>query len=101
MDAVVIEALNTLKKNINVSTGFTHPNDKGRTIELLRRLKIANYSLDSLSMKNWALENGFNSKDAEQLRVFVDGVNAGKAYRIGNQPYYKENIVEILEQSIK
>ncbi|WP_267900360.1 hypothetical protein [Lentibacillus cibarius] len=39
MDKVILKGLYTIKKRINLSTGFTHPDDKGSTIEMLRKLK--------------------------------------------------------------
>ena len=96
LDKVVIEGLKLIKNDINLSTGFSHPGDKASTIDLLRKLKQSGYLLNSILIRDWALENEFNTRNAETLKDFVDGVNAGKGYRI--QPHWKENIITILEQ---
>lgn len=98
MNNVVIEGLKSIKARINLSTGFVHPNDKGCTIEMLRKLKKAGYQIDPVLIRDWALQNGFEASYAEELKGFVTGVNSDKKYRIGNTPYWNEKTIEILEQ---
>ena len=97
-EIIVLEGLTAIKNRINLSSGFAHPNDKGCTIEMLRRLKNAGYLLDSLFIRDWALQNGFKVSDAEKLKEYVEGVNLGKKYRIGSSPYWKDDIIDFLEQ---
>lgn len=96
MDKVVIEGLRSIKNSINLSTGFSHPSDRSSTIEMLRKLKAAGYLLDGHAIGNWALQNEFSTKYANELKDYVDGVNAGKKYRIDKQAHWKDNIVDIL-----
>lgn len=98
---MVVKGLQLIKNRINLSSGFVHSNDKGCTIELLKKLKKAGYTLDSTFIKTWAINNEFTPSHAEQLKEFVDGVNTNKAYRIGKTPYWKENIVKLIEDSIE
>ena len=101
MDKVVLEGMESIINRINLSTGFVHPDDKGCTIELLKKLKKAGYTLDPIEISSWASRNGLEFKDAEVLKDYVIGVNSDKRFQIGNSPYWKENIVAVLEERTK
>ncbi|OAA94071.1 DUF1889 family protein [Clostridium coskatii] len=98
MDPVVEQGLKAIKGRINISTGFVDQRDKGSAIELLRKLHESGYRLNSNEIVAWASNNEFQSKYAQQLGDFVEGVNAGKRYRIGKKPYWKEDIVDTLKE---
>lgn len=97
MNNVVIEGLKSILSRINLSTGFVHPNDKGCTIELLRKLKSSGYLLDPIAIRNWVAQNGLDTKYADDLKEFVVGVNSDRRYQIGKTPYWNDSIIEVLK----
>lgn len=98
MEKVVEEGMKLIKEDINLSTGFSHPSDRSKTIELLIKLKQSGYILDPFQIRQWAIQNEFSVKYAEDLKDFVEGVNAGKRYRTEKFPHWKDTIVSTLEQ---
>jgi hypothetical protein len=56
--------------------------DKASAISALETLRKAGYDLDRDELERWWIGEGRPAKEASQLGEYIEGVNAGKRYRI-------------------
>ena len=96
LDPRLERALVALTNTINLSTGLTHSSDKESAIQLLRILHRNSIQLNPENMRIWALQNGWNSDGANQLRDFTRGVLEGKRYRVSRMNMWSEEFIESL-----
>ncbi len=66
-DRVVAAALTSLTILVNVSHGILHPRDKQSADMILRILRAKGHELDPVSIKSWAIRNGWDPKGGEDL----------------------------------
>lgn len=78
-DPVVRNALTTLSKLINMSTGLSHPRDKQLADEILRILRVNGHQIEPSNIKSWAIRNGWKPKDADQLATVAAKVDKLKS----------------------
>lgn len=100
LDTRLKRALVELTNMINLSTGLTHSSDRDSAIQLLQILHQNRIELNPDNMKIWALQNGWNSDGANQLRDFAQGVIEGKKYRTSRVSMWNDKYIqELLEKS--
>jgi hypothetical protein len=68
LDPAVQEELLRLTRNINLSTGITHPSDKKFAQHALSKLKAMGHHPDPEAIRKWALRQNWEPKDAEDLK---------------------------------
>ncbi len=96
LDPRLERALVALTSMINLSTALTHPSDRESAIQLLRILHQNRIQLNPDNMKIWALQNGWNSNGANQLREFAQGVLEGRQYRISGASIWNDSYIQEL-----
>jgi len=96
LDPRLERALVALTSRINLSTGLTHSSDRESAIQLLRILQRNGIQLNPNNMKIWALQNGWNSNGANQLRDFAQGVLDGKQYRTSGVSMWNDSFIQEL-----
>jgi len=96
---VVEEALRSLTIVVNVSTGISHPYDRGRTIDMFEKLKEAGEPYDLKEVRNWLIRKGWEPRHAD------DVVEIGKKVLEGKRPRkersWKADIVDDWRKSAK
>lgn len=98
LDPKLERALVALTNMINLSTGLTHSSDRESAIQLLRILHQNRIRLKPDNMRIWALQNGWNSNGANQLRDYAQGVLEGTRYRISSVNMWSDEFIkELLE----
>ena len=98
IDPRLVRAMVALTNMINLSTGLTHSSDKESAIQLLQILYHKRIPFNPDDMKIWALQNGWTSNGANQLRDYGKGVLEGKRYRTGRiRIWNKEYIQNLLK----
>jgi hypothetical protein len=95
---VVEEAMKKLTKRVNLSTGLSHPRDKGAAVEILRILRNNGENFNPDALKAWALRNGWIPKGAEDLRIYAQAIIERKPIR-GDSNAWNPNIINILRES--
>jgi len=98
---VVEEALKTLTKRVNLSTGLSHPSDRDAAIELFRILLKNNELFDPVAIRAWAIRNGWTSEGADELKDIAEGVLKGKRYRVSPYSSWAKDIIEQLRDAAK
>lgn len=63
----VEDALLSLTRRINLSTGLSHPSDKKAAQETLSGIKRRGHRMDPDDVRKWALRNNWQPDDAEDL----------------------------------
>jgi hypothetical protein len=82
---VVKAALDELTKNINRSSGLTHPNDNHRAKTYVRALFKAGYELDVNQIHAYLVnELSWDSRHAESLEELIETLKAGKHFQGGD-----------------
>jgi len=80
-DPIVVRALETLTKIINLSTGLGHPRDKQMANEILRILRAKGHSDPSGTIKSWAIRHNWSPNAASELEAL-----AKKIWSLKNKP---------------
>lgn len=96
LDPRLERALVALTSMINLSTGLSHSSDRERTIQLLRILHQNRIQLNPADMRIWALQNGWNSNGANELRDYAQGVLEGRRYRTSGVSAWNDNYIQEL-----
>jgi hypothetical protein len=68
LDPVVEQELLRLTRNINLSTGITHPSDKEFARRILSKLKGMGHHPEPEDIRKWALRQNWEPKVAEDLK---------------------------------
>jgi hypothetical protein len=82
-DPVARVALKRLTSFVNLSTGLVSSRDRSYAIDVLKALKIGRRRLAPDDAYAWAVQHGWRTDGATELRELVIGVAAGKRYRGG------------------
>jgi hypothetical protein len=91
---VVIAALRSLTKAVNLSTGIHHPSDRQAAIDLFERLNDAGESYNPDEVRAWLIrEGGWAPTDADDVRSIAASILAGRRIRGGGR-FWADNIVE-------
>jgi hypothetical protein len=92
---LVIEALKTLTRHINLSTGLLHPSDKAAAVELILRLKNAGQLIDPDEARRWLVSEGdWRPKDADAFKDLVEKIYAGRQCPVIRGPHWADNILD-------
>lgn len=68
-DPVVVRALETLTRMVNLSTGIGHPRDKDFADETLRILRAKGHPDPTPNIRSWAIRNGWKPEHAVKLEA--------------------------------
>lgn len=91
---VVVEALKTLTRTVNLSTGISHPSDRQAAIDLFQRLREAGEHFSPSEVRAWLVsQGGWRPQDADQVKSIAESILAGKRLRGGGR-FWADNIVE-------
>lgn len=66
-DEVVVRALTTLSRIVNLSTGIGHPRDKDFANETLRILRAKGHADPTSNIRSWAIRHGWKPEHAVKL----------------------------------
>jgi hypothetical protein len=91
-DPVVEEAMRSLTRIVNLSTGVRHPRDRSMAIHAFRILKRNGHDYDPAEIRAWAMANGWAADDARELGEYAEGVQRGKAYQAGPSMHNRQII---------
>lgn len=81
-EPVVAEAVETLDRLVNTSTGVTHSSDRSTAIEIFKTLHEAGISFDPAEIRAWLVaENGWKPDHADDVKEIAEGVRAGKRFQ--------------------
>jgi hypothetical protein len=94
-DPIVLAAMRSLTRRVNLSTGIHHPDDRDAAINTFRLLKRARRHLIPDQIKTWAMANGWGAKHAMELADLARGVLAGHAYRTRSKTSWVPNILDL------
>lgn len=78
-DGVVVRALETLTRMVNLSTGLAHPRDKAFADEVLRILRAKGHADPTPHIRSWAIRNGWKPEHAVKLEDLTKKIWALKA----------------------
>ena len=78
MTPLLEEALKSINSSVNVSTGLTAPNDKNRAKELFKYLHKDGEILLANEIESWAVMNGWQKDDANELGSLAQQIGMGK-----------------------
>ncbi|MFF8506756.1 hypothetical protein ACF064_01585 [Streptomyces sp. NPDC015492] len=94
LDPVVAQAVRTIVLTVNRETAFSHPIDKGRAVEALRRLKAAGYTFEGWEVGQRGRELGLTESGGIELGELAAKVAHGVTIRTEPGPWLREDIVE-------
>lgn len=98
LDPKLERALSTLTGMINMSSGLTHSSDRESAIQLLQILHKNGIQLNPEIMKTWALQNGWTSDGANQLKDIAQRILEGRRFRTSGINMWNEKFIqELLE----
>ena len=100
MNQLLEKSLEKITGRTNLSTGLSHPNDMNAAKEMFVRLHKAGEILLAKPIASWAEINGWKTKDAEELGSLAEQIGIGKNVRISDDPWWKENILEITRKQL-
>lgn len=94
--AVLAQALQTIARHRNPSSGIGHGYGKDGAVDGLRKLRAAGYTINPPALEKAAYQAGLRWDEVAQLRTYADGLTAGRRFVIGSAPW-KANIVSLWE----
>lgn len=78
-DPVVKQALESLHRGVNVSSGLTHSSDRSKAIELFRILDRSGHQFDPPTIRAWLVsEKDWSPSNADEVQEVAEDVLAGK-----------------------
>jgi hypothetical protein len=87
---VVIEALQSLLRSINRSTGIIHSLDKAHAIDTFRALKVAQIEVDPDEVRAWLIQQGFTPRHADDIAAVA---SSPESYRRPGKSSLRPDIV--------
>ncbi|KAA0178861.1 hypothetical protein FX016_23315 [Cupriavidus gilardii] len=94
MSKIITEAVKTLSRVANVSTGLTHSNDKNKAKELFKILHDKGEVILKADVVNAALSEGWRAADADELGSLAQQIGEGKAARVDGGPWWAPDIYD-------
>jgi hypothetical protein len=100
MSPLVEAALKSINSRTNISTGLSHPNDMNAAKEMFVHLHNAGEILLAAEIQSFAASTGWHAKAADELGSLAQQIGMGKKPRISDGPWWKPDIIEILNREI-
>lgn len=100
MTPLVEEALKSLTDMVNLSTGILHPSDESAAKEYFKALYKEGEPLIGSEVTRWAIENGWQSKHANELGKLAEKIGNGGRVVIKNKGMLRTNIIQILKDRV-
>jgi len=97
LDPVVLEALVSLTRLVNLSTGLGHPSDHAAAVGAFQALRRGGYDFSAEAIRPWLMQNGWRADDARDVGAVAEKVRAGHRFqfRRGIEPPWRPNILDI------
>lgn len=96
---VVVAALESLTIGVNLSTGLSHPSDKGRAVQMFRLLRDAGEPFVPTEVQAWAVRHGWRPGDARELAQLAQAILDRRAIRGGTMLWRKDIVDYWREQA--
>lgn len=97
MSPLVLEALKSLTARVNLATGLSHYSDESSAKEIFKLIYKEGEHLLASEITPWALENGWKTKDAQQLGELAEKIGRGDRVAVRNQNQWREDIIAQLK----
>ena len=97
INPVVEEGLKTIPSHNNLY----HPSDKDMAVELLKRLHENGELFDPISVRVWAVRNGWSPEGADNMKDIAQGVIDKKRFRKSPSPIFRDDIIEVLRGRVQ
>lgn len=94
MSTVIENALDTLTRSVNLSTGLNHPNDMNKARDLFRVLHANGRILTKAEIENAALARNWGADSADELGSIGQQIGMGKAPRVAGGPWWAVDIYD-------
>ena len=91
---VVETALEFITHRVNLSTGLSHPSDKEAAISLFRQLYASGERWDAQSIREWALQNNWGPKGADDLSDIAQKIMDRRKIRGPKHSVWADDILE-------
>lgn len=98
MHTSVVKALNAITNGVTLSSNFTHPNDRNKTLELLLFLHRNNIFLDENLIYEWCIDKGWNTNAAVTLRDWTVQIKNGHQFRLTEHNWWNSEFLNSLLQ---
>ncbi|MGF6282111.1 hypothetical protein ABH908_000402 [Pseudomonas frederiksbergensis] len=92
MTSVILKAIQTLSRAVNVSTGLAHPNDKNKAKELFSILHQNGVVLEKSEIVDAAVRSNWRPADAEELGTIGQQIGEGRAARVQGGPWWAADL---------
>lgn len=99
LSPVVEEALRTLTRRVNVSTGIVHPRDRAAAIDLFKRLRGAGFKLEPEKIRQWLVRHSWAPEDAAEVKTLVEAITDRRPIR-GGRTSWADDIMEQLKARV-
>ena len=99
LSPVVEEALRTLTRRVNVSTGILHPNDRAAAIDLFKRLRGARFKLEPEKIRQWLVRHNWAPRDAGAVKTLVEAIIDRRPIR-GGRRAWADDIIDQLKSRV-
>lgn len=97
MSPLVLEALKSLTARVNLATGLSHYSDESSAKEIFKLLYKESEQLLASEITLWAMENGWKTKDAQQLGELAEKIGSGGRVVVRNKNQWREDIIAQLK----
>jgi len=99
----------SLRRRVHVFTHNNHkwerslknPSSRAAAIHTCKHLKHHGYEFPPDQLREWALAHGWETRDADELSVYAEGVLAGKRYHTHPDPFGMHAIHDWREDAAK
>ena len=100
-DRVVENALKSLTRSVNLSTGISHPGDERAAIGTFKLLHNEGYTLDSRVIRAWLIRHNWSSEDADAVCTLVQKIVQNKrvgSRAVGNTRPYEKGALDLWQK---
>ena len=80
-DPVVLVAMESVNRFVNVNNNLAQPEDKAAAVDALQKLDRAGHILNPAELEVWALANGWEPRGAARLREYAEKIRNGRSLR--------------------
>ena len=93
LSPMVLQALRSVTIGVNLSTGLSHPRDHDKAVWTFRILRDVSEPFNGPSIREWAANNGWTVRGAEDLAEVAEKIRTGRRVQAGERPW-KADILE-------
>lgn len=93
MSPLLVESLKILTSRVNLATGISHPSDDSSAKEIFNILRREGEQLDASKISVWAMENGWQTNDANKLGELAKKIGNGGRVVVKSKGMWPTDIV--------